>query len=511
MSEQGKRQIDYTHKDYASLRTVMLELASEKLPEWTDHSPNDLGVLLLELFAYMGDQLFYYQDRIANESYLDTAVERRSVLHLLRLIGYELRPPQSASVELTLLFANDATDPVTITTGTTFQSTAAITGEPVSFGYIRTEPLEITPNTLLSITHTDGNRYRRYAGLPVVQVDAAVSDEIVGSSDGSAGQHFALHRSSLIDGTLELNVDEGAGFQLWLQQETLLYSEPNDQHFALRRDEKDITHVDFGDNLHGKIPRRGRNNIRATYRVGGGIKGNVPAHAITNAVTEIGGLELVFNPNAASGGADAEAIVEAAERGPKLFRTMGRAVTSNDYEVHAREFGVGKVRARAAGWNRIDLFVAPAGGGIPSDTLKEDLRTYFDDKRIMTSIVALHDPVYINVFIRGQLEVNPTYFTQEIQQRTEQAVLNLLLFDNVDFEDRIFLSKIYEAIEAIEGVRGVNISHFTKTLTPESESAAVDLPRDGTLRFGWNEIPIAGYGAGIRFDSVIGGRRDNPV
>src|SRR3954467_12881785 len=118
-------QIDYTSKDYASLRAALLALAAEKLPEWTDQSPNDLGVLLVELFAYMGDTLFYNQDRIAAESFLETAVERRSIVQLLRLIGYELTPPLSASSELTLLFENDATGSVTIPAGAQFRTAAA--------------------------------------------------------------------------------------------------------------------------------------------------------------------------------------------------------------------------------------------------------------------------------------------------------------------------------------------------------------------------------------------------
>src|SRR5690606_30527764 len=141
------------------------------------------------------------------------------------------------------------------------------------------------------------------------------------------------------------------------------------------------------DDKYGKIPRRGRNNIVASYRTGGGEKGNVPPLTITEVVTGVDGLELVLNAGPAAGGAEAEPSGEAAVRAPHLFRAMGRAVTGGDYEAHAHEFGVGKARARAAGWNRIDLFVAPAGGGLPTDTLKEDLRTYFEDKRIMTSLV----------------------------------------------------------------------------------------------------------------------------
>src|SRR6185312_3906660 len=121
----GQPQIDYTSKDYTSILAALLQLASQKLPEWTDQSPSDLGVMLLELLAAMGDSLFYNQDRIAGEGFLETAVERRSVVQLLRLIGYELSPPLPASADLTLLFAAGATGTIPIPTGTAFKTTAA--------------------------------------------------------------------------------------------------------------------------------------------------------------------------------------------------------------------------------------------------------------------------------------------------------------------------------------------------------------------------------------------------
>ena len=83
--------IDYTNKDYQALVAAMLELGRKRLPEWTDQSANDGGVVLTELFAYMGDIVLYYADRALNEGFLDTAVERRSLVNLLRLIGCELR------------------------------------------------------------------------------------------------------------------------------------------------------------------------------------------------------------------------------------------------------------------------------------------------------------------------------------------------------------------------------------------------------------------------------------
>lgn len=486
MSEQTETTLDYTNKDYTSLREAMLELAGERLPEWTDHSPNDLGVTLLELVAYMGDMLLYYQDRIANESYLETALERQSVIKLLRLIGYELRPPTSASADLTLLFKDDATGIVTINPGAAFQTTAKATGTPVGFQYVRPDAFEIDlddANVAPIITHSDGKTYKRFETLPVVQVDASIAAEIIGSSDASAGQRFRLARVPLIVDQLDVRVDEGSGGVLWQRRDSLLNSLSGDSHYIVRREQDDVAVVEFGDGRHGRIPRRGRNNITATYRVGGGRKGNVPALSITKAVTAIDHLKEVYNTEAATGGADAESSEEAVLRGPQLFRAQERAVTARDFEAHAKAFGVGKARARNAGWNRIELFVAPEGGGYATDTLKEDLRDFFEDKRIMTSILDIRDPQYINVCIRGTLQIDAYYFTEQVQQRVAKAIAELLAFEQVDFEYTFYLSKVYEAVEAIEGVDALHVSRLSKA----GETTA--LPADGRLRFSWNEIP----------------------
>ena len=85
--------IDYTNLGYDSLREAMLALARESLPELTDFSENDLGVLLIELFAYACDITLYYQTRIASNLFPATSDEPDALVQLLRLIGYELRPP----------------------------------------------------------------------------------------------------------------------------------------------------------------------------------------------------------------------------------------------------------------------------------------------------------------------------------------------------------------------------------------------------------------------------------
>ncbi len=501
MSNMSDRpQIVYTDKDYESLRRAMLDLARQKLPEWTDHSANDPGVVLLELFAYMGDLILYYQDRIANESFLDTAVERRSVMNLLRLIGCELRPPQPASVDLTLLFKPDfkpAAGTVTIDTNAEFKVTGA-GGDAVSFRYVR-KPLTIDLAALPEIQHTDGKTYRCYEGLPVIQADSVLKDEAVGSSDGASGQRFKLTGSPLIVDSLAVYVDG----EKWERKDTVFYSNSAAKHYVVRYDETDEAWIEFGDGRFGRIPPPGHYNITASYLAGGGVKGNVPGNSVFKAggITDPGSnLKLVFNPDAASGGMEHEDCAQAALRGPQLFRARSRAVTAEDYEAYARDFGVAKVRARAAGWNKVELYVAPAGGGKPSDTLKEDLRLYFEDKRMLSTLIEVKDPVYTGVMIKGDLFIKSQYLREYVRQDVEEAVRRLLAFEQVDFARTLYVSKIYEVIEAIEGVEGVTIAGFER-IAPAPEGLD-PRPVWGVLRFAWNEIPFL---SGMEFN-VTGGQ-----
>lgn len=104
--------IDYTSRDYASLVNDMLNLIPSYLPEWTDRSPGDFGIVMLELFAYMGDVLNYYSDRIANEAFIATAQQRQSVINLANLLDYT--PHSNVSATCTLQFYIQSPSPVPV-------------------------------------------------------------------------------------------------------------------------------------------------------------------------------------------------------------------------------------------------------------------------------------------------------------------------------------------------------------------------------------------------------------
>jgi hypothetical protein len=134
----GRTIIDYMARDDESLLRSMQALIPEKLPEWKEfESEADFGNVLLQLFAHMGDILSYYQDRVANESFLGTAQARRSIIHHLRLIGYKLSTAGPASGALTLTVPATATDIVTIKKGDAFATKSQKEKRSVRFEHTR--------------------------------------------------------------------------------------------------------------------------------------------------------------------------------------------------------------------------------------------------------------------------------------------------------------------------------------------------------------------------------------
>jgi hypothetical protein len=83
-------EIDYLAKDYASFRQLMLDRLALTMPQWRERHVPDIGITLVELLAYAGDHLSYYQDAVATEAYLDTARLRTSVRRHVRLVDYRM-------------------------------------------------------------------------------------------------------------------------------------------------------------------------------------------------------------------------------------------------------------------------------------------------------------------------------------------------------------------------------------------------------------------------------------
>ena len=80
----------------------------EKAPGWTDHSPGDPGIVLVELFAYLTELMIYRLNRVPDKAYLE----------FLKLMGLTLRPPAAASAKLRFEADQAAKTAISIPRGT---------------------------------------------------------------------------------------------------------------------------------------------------------------------------------------------------------------------------------------------------------------------------------------------------------------------------------------------------------------------------------------------------------
>lgn len=135
----GLSAIAYRVGTHARFKASMLaRLSDSSLPELSNlktRDDDDFTIALLDAWSLTADVLTFYQERIANESYLRTASERNSIIHLARLIGYELRPGVAASTYLafTLESAPGAPEAVTLETGLKVQSIPGPGEKPQTF------------------------------------------------------------------------------------------------------------------------------------------------------------------------------------------------------------------------------------------------------------------------------------------------------------------------------------------------------------------------------------------
>jgi predicted phage baseplate assembly protein len=121
-----------THGTFLETMKARLSLAGyPELQRLTSRDSDDAAIALLDAWATVADVLTFYQERIANEGYLRTATERRSVLELARLVGYRLRPGVASTVYLA--YTLDKGSPVTIAAGSRAQSVPGPGELPQSF------------------------------------------------------------------------------------------------------------------------------------------------------------------------------------------------------------------------------------------------------------------------------------------------------------------------------------------------------------------------------------------
>ena len=361
--------LDYSDKDLDSLRVRLQALISAVFPTWTDFNVANFGNILIELYAFVGDTLGFYQDNQAGESRITTATQRKNLLALCKLIGFTPTGATAAQfIVILTLTSGPPTGSVTLAQGTVCK-TADITS-PVLF--------ELLAPAVFS------------AGLTPPIVTATVENSQTQSdafdSTGLANQSYVLSQTPYLD----LSAAPVAGDGPYTQVDNFLDSGPGDQNFVVVVDQNSAATIVFGNGVSGKIPV---GTIIIGYKTGGGSAGNVQAGAIS----QIPGFFAdsfgnpvqvsVTNPGAASLlGLDQQSNQQIQMFAPQALRALNRTVAREDFEINAQKPPVmGVARALMTTSNEDQgvqensgiLYIIPPGGGQPASALLAQVKNQF--------------------------------------------------------------------------------------------------------------------------------------
>lgn len=451
-------QVDYTSRDYLTLREEMAALIPYFAPNWTNRDPADFGMTLIELFAYMGDQLNYYIDRSLNEAFITTASQRDNVLKISRLLGYI--PTEATASKVLLTFQNSTANPITVPAKTKVATTVVNSGATTQI-FFETNTAVTVPakvgatNGSITVNATQGES-KGFGFDP--------DDGVIGVSDGTSNQFFEIPDSPVIGGSVEIDV---SGVK-YTYVPFLIDYQSYDPVFTTYTDSDGNTYVQFGDGISGRIPAN-QAEIKATYRIGGGKIGNVAVNTIkfiiTNAVAglTVNNQDVGQTSGAAAGGADPETTDSIRVNAPKSIRALSRAVSLSDYSNLAIQVpGVAKAISIADVYSSITIFIAPYGdSGLQSDNittsdvfnnLAVNIAAFFQDKTPPGTSITLQPPAYVDTRVKIDCTILPQFRNSQVTASIKEAITELFDFDNVSFNDRITASDVLAAVRDVEGV-----------------------------------------------------------
>lgn len=453
------RAIDYATKDYEGFRQLMLDLIPQYAPEWTDTSQSDFGVVLIELLANGLDILSYYQDKNFNESFLATAKTRKAVINLCRMLGYELAHQTPAIHKIEFTKEESFLDDTIIIPKGTKIGTDATEGAQVVF-----ELLE--EDVILPAGVSTATSYATHG--------ITITDNILGTSDGTEFQSFKLAYPDVLKDTLQVVTIENEREIAWERVGDFLSSEQGDRHYTISTNEANEMFIHFGNGLSGRIPTK-NTVIKAHYRVGGGTIGNVGLNTINSFVdVEYAGVTFK-NTELYLRGEDVEDIEHAKLVAPKHFRNFGRAVTKLDFEDIVMEIeGVAKAKCIETFNENGDLhiYVVPSDYGALTEGLEKKILDKLNQVKLVHDNPILFSTDYTEFTVDLQVITYSNYINSDVTNRVEEAILNFFDVGKMEFGDDIFISSIVGEVMKVEGVRNVIVnSPLTDIEVPENSVA----------------------------------------
>jgi predicted phage baseplate assembly protein len=268
--------------------------------------------------------------------------------------------------------------------------------------------------------------------------------EVLGRSDGTAGQRYQVRRTPVLSRRSgeTVQVTTSAGAEPWTEVDTFTASGPDDKHYTWDgatgeiRFGPQVRYPDGTTRQHGAVPPHGAEISVTRYRRGGGTVGNVGAGTLTVLKSSIPFIARVENLDTATGGVDPETVDNAKRRGPLTILTGQRAVTAGDFERLTLEATPDVARARCLPPAQPDaparLLVVPRVQ-VPAEELTLDhleltddlvaaLSDYLDQRRTLTTRIEIDRPAYRGVTAVAAIRAEPGASPEVVREEALSAL-----------------------------------------------------------------------------------------
>ena len=311
-----------------------------------------------------------------------------------------------------------------------------------------------------------------HANVALASHGESVSQVLGNGNASQAFQRFELKQTPLTYRTADNEIGAAAeltvrvGDIAWHERATMFGAPPTERAYTLSTDEQGRQFVVFGDGARGARLPSGANNVRAAYRKGLGVDGNVKPEKLTQLMSRPLGLKSVSNPLPAEGGTNAEAPDAARETMPLFTRTLGRAVSLLDYEDFARAYsGIAKAQAQVlelrGGKTVIISIAGPDGRAITaSSPVWQHLLSALKDSGDP------HVPVQLLSFQASTFRLgikvkrDADYEAKTVLAAVEAALRAHFSFDARDLGQPVQQSDVIAVAQAVPGVVAVDVTRL---------------------------------------------------
>lgn len=464
MSRKPTPNIDYTSKDYEAFRELMIQKLQEKMPEYTDTSETDAGIVILEALANGLDILSLYSDIIANDVILPTTQDRKLAVVLAKCLGY-IPYNQTASEYQQVFVLGEVREENTIIP----KGTVVKTKDSSDLATLYFETMEdfVIPKGCLGDEKDDNGNY-----LYTVRIchGSSVYQDVIGTSSGAPLQSFKLNYTGVLIDSLELYINEGNGQELWKRVDSFINSDENSRIYTVSVDEFDVCTVEFGNGLRGKIPSVYPNGIVANYRIGGGEVGNVNGNIITELDSSVAYIESTFNLKATVLGHEKESLESIKENAPASYRIRDRIVTLDDYSDILRINFIDFLRLKTVrdiqNKKLAHIFYMMKDGYSMTDKLVSEIAEFISERSMVGTTYDLNPYVPQPVNLDCVMYVDQDYDKDELVANATAYLESVTFFyGELQFGDTIIKSDLESEIKnTFEGILSFRINTPTEDI-----------------------------------------------